>query len=418
MIKTRSLAFGLGVLMATSGAWAAGFQLNEFGAAAQGRANAGEPAMTDTAAALARNSAVMNSFDKASISIAYHYINPEVDVKGKQMQTGIDAGKKDIAPSASVPSFHYIQPINEWVAVGLSLNSYFGLSTKYGDSYQGSEFANETSIKTYYLTPHVSFKVTDSLSLGLGVSYIYGEGVIKNTASASTQIVAAGAPTPVNIPAGTTLLDLDGDGDAVGYTLGLLWHADEYTRIGFSYRSKVDLKLDGKVQMGALSSKGKLTLNLPDVYELGVAHDFGDRFTAMAGLQKTGWHTFRELKGDIKGVGKTQFKEEKWRDAYRLSVGGEWHVIDMLTLRAGVGYDESPVESEYRSLSIPDANRKWFTLGASTYFAEAGSLDLAVSYLKGGKVDVNETSAIGTKFAGSLSKTDAFIYSVAYNISF
>jgi len=421
MRKMRSVIFGLGAVLAVPSAWAAGFQLNEFSAAAQGRANAGETAMTDTAASLARNSAVMGNFEGSSISIVYHYINPEVDVKGK-LNNGTDASKKDIAPTAHIPGFYYIQGIDDKWAVGLSLNSHFGLATDYGNSYGGSEFANETSIKTYYLTPHVSFKPTESLSLGLGLSYIHGVGKIKNTGPNSL----ATLPPPVSGLAGQTLMEVEGDGDAFGYTVGLLWNADENTRVGFSYRSRVDLKLKGDIKQFDLMSgvvlknKGDLTLNLPEVYELGVAHDLNDTFTLMGGLQKTGWHRFKELKG--KSHGQVVFqKDENWRDAYRVSAGAEWHVIEMLTLRGGIAYDESPVENDDRSLSIPDAARKWFTLGATLDLGKGGSIDAAFSYLNGNKESVNEESAISSPaldFQGGLSKTDAFIYSIGYNISF
>lgn len=419
MRKMRSVIFGLGAVLAVPSAWAAGFQLGEFGVAAQGRASAGETAMADTAAALARNSAVMGNFEKSSISVVYHYIDPEVDVKGTVAggtPLAADASKKDIAPSAHIPGLYYIQPINDQWAVGVSLNSYFGLSTDYGDNFGGSEFANETSVKTYYLTPHVSFKPTESLSLGLGLSYIYGEGKIKNT-SPDVMVLGAG------IPKGTTLLDVDGDGDAFGYTVGLLWNADENTRVGFSYRSRVDLKLKGDVAkfngLTVVNQKGELTLNLPEVYELGVAHDLNKQFTLMGGLQKTGWHRFKELKGKSNGQVVFQ-KDEKWRDAYRVSAGAEWHVIEMLTLRGGIAYDESPVESDYRSLSIPDASRKWLTLGGSLHLGAGGSIDAAFSYLKGSKVAVNEESQVAPAFGfkGGLSKSDAFIYSIGYNVSF
>ncbi len=432
MRKLRSVIFGLGAVLTVPAASAAGFQLGEFSAAAQGRANAGETAMTDTAASLARNSAVMGNFEGSSISIVYHYINPEVDVKGK-LNNGTDASKKDIAPTAHIPGFYYIQGIDDKWAVGLSLNSHFGLATDYGNSYGGSEFANETSIKTYYLTPHVSFKPIESLTLGLGLSYIHGEGKIKNTAPNNFQapIEVGGNIVQVPISQGSTIVDVEGDGDAFGYTVGLLWNADENTRVGFSYRSRVDLKLKGDVtKLGTAKQKGELTLNLPEVYELGVAHDLNDTFTLMGGLQKTGWHRFKELKG--KSHGQVVFqKDENWRDAYRISAGAEWHVIEMLTLRGGIAYDESPVENDDRSLSIPDAARKWFTLGATLDLGKGGSIDAAFAYLKGSKVSVNETSlaefdpsglhpssTADYNFKGGLSKTDAFIYSIGYNISF
>jgi long-chain fatty acid transport protein len=397
--------------------------------------------MADTAAAIARNSAAMSKFDKPTLSIVYHYIVPKVDVRGVESVPGTplaaNASKKSIAPSASVPGLYYVHPVNEQVALGFSINSYFGLSTDYKSTYAASELANKTSIKTYYFTPHISFKPTENLSLGLGINYIYGEGEIKNTFSNIAATAVSGAiGAPGIVSQGDTLLDLKGDGDAAGYTLGLQWDIAESTRLGLRYQSSVDLKLEGKVGKfvtplqnadlhtpvgvpGAIRSKGKLTLNLPSVIELGFAHDINDKFTVMAGLQKTGWHSFRQLEGDIKAFKTTQhLKDEQWQDAYRISLGGEWHTSDSLTLRAGLGLDESPVLDEYRSLSIPDAERKWFTGGATVRMGDAGGLDFAIAYLRGGKVSVDENSQVGTNFKGRLSKTDAFIYSIGYNISF
>lgn len=408
---------GLGSVLVAPMAFGAGFQLNEFSVTAMGRAQAGEPAMSDTAAAMARNPAAMGAFDKASVSVVYHHIDPDVDVEG-QVNGVFNADAEDVAPSASVPGLYYIQPINEQWAVGLSLNSYFGLSTDYGSQYMASEFAEETSIKTYYLTPTVSYKPVENVTVGVGINYVYGEGKIKNSTTPAIALGSGGT-----IPAGTTALDLDGDGDAFGYHLGVQWAISDATTMGLRYQSRVNLDLDGDMilfvpGLGPQNFTGTLTMNLPEMYELGLVHQYNERLSLMAGIQKTGWHTFRTLTAKIDNAGARLLKDEDWQDAWRYSIGAEFKALDKLTVRVGYGYDESPVKDDKRTLTIPDADRNWYSIGGSYDLDDLGSIDVAFLYLDGNSVDVNETSAFGTTFSGELTSTGASIFSVGYNYSF
>jgi long-chain fatty acid transport protein len=405
----------------------AGFQLNEFSVAAMGRAQAGEPAMTDTAAVVARNPAAMGGFDKANISIVYHYIDPDIDVEGNittpNPLVGANADADDVAPSASIPGLYYVNPINGQWAIGLSINSHFGLSTDYGHAYAGSEFAQETSIKTYYLTPSISFKPIESLSLGLGINYIYGEGIIENSTSPTIATITGNA-----IPNNTTLLKLDGDGDAWGYQLGLTWDINSNNRIGFRYQSAVNLDFEGDMQLfvsvpppgATLPFTGTLTVKLPDIYELGYVSTINEKVKIMAGIQQTSWSRFENLTAELDQTGSNVLlKDEDWKDAWRYSVGSEFTVAKSIILRAGIGYDESPVRSAKRTLTIPDGDRQWYSLGATFNLESAGSIDAAFMYLTGDSVEVNEPhDKLPTQFNGKLTSVGAYIYSVGYNYSF
>ncbi len=87
-----------------------------------------------------------------------------------------------------------------------------------------------------------------------------------------------------------------------------------------------------------------------------------------------------------------------------------------IAIRFGYAYDESAVDDENRTLSIPDADRNWYSFGG-TFGLPAGSIDAALTIVQGKKVSVYEDDS-GTVFDGELSKTDAYIASVAYNIEF
>lgn len=427
-IKTLGLSgVALLPLAVSQHAAAAGFQLNEHSVTGIGRAYAGETAVGDTAAVIARNPAAMSLFDKRSLSAVLHYIDPAIDVEGYNTSLAYDASKEDVAPSEVVPGFYYVSPINDQLAWGLAVNSNFGLSTDYGSGYAGSEFAQKTSIKTYNLTPSISVQFTDSFSVGLGVSYIYGEGEITSTASAATATYTGSA-----ISEGTTLLDLEGDGDRFGWNLGMLWQMDENSRIGFRYQAAVDLVLDGDMSMfvtpldnplvtppgTVMDFTGSLTINLPEVWEVGYFRQLNDQWSVMASVVNSRWSSFQSLTADIDGVGDKLLKEEKWTDAWTYSLGAEVKLSELTTLRFGYGVDESPVQDEYRSLTIPDADRTWYSVGASFNLQNSGSIDMAVLYIDGDSVEVDETFKTYTNFHGELDSMSVMIYSIGYNYSY
>ncbi|WP_204325094.1 OmpP1/FadL family transporter, partial [Stenotrophomonas maltophilia] len=52
-------------------------------------------------------------------------------------------------------------------------------------------------------------------------------------------------------------------------------------------------------------------------------------------------------------------------DGYTYSLGGEYDWSPNLTLRAGVSYEQSPIDFENRSVRLPDADRVGLSIGAS-----------------------------------------------------
>lgn len=59
-----------------------------------------------------------------------------------------------------------------------------------------------------------------------------------------------------------------------------------------------------------------------------------------------------KAKGDN---GQTLFyKDEGFRDAYRIALGTTYYYDKNWTFRTGIAYDDSPVPADKRSISIPD----------------------------------------------------------------
>ncbi len=63
-----------------------------------------------------------------------------------------------------------------------------------------------------------------------------------------------------------------------------------------------------------------------------------------------------------------------------MSGGVEYAYSPALTLRAGVGYDWSPVTDSVRDIAIPDTNSVTLGLGASYRYSDKITIDLAYNH--------------------------------------
>ncbi len=420
---TRS-TLAIAVAIMSSNAGAAGFLLNEYSTSALGRAFSGAGAMGDNASEGSRNPAAMMLFDRPSLSIGAVYIDPTVDIKGRDNDAFT---ANNIAPNALVPNAHFIFPINDKWAVGTSMTTNFGLATDFHKDYAGGPVAGKTDLKTVNLNLSGAYRLNDNFSFGLGVNAIYADAEITRHMG----IGAGQVPPSLGVTPSTTAAKLKGDDWGYGWNTGILYEFNQDNRLSLTYRSEVKVKFEeGKFsndlpsQIGGLNGgtvKGKLDLNLPDVWEFSGYHKVAPQWAMHYSVAYTGWSTFKDLTAYQKSNGKELFhKPEHFKDAWRLAIGTTYFYDDNWTFRTGIAYDESPVRSEYRSISIPDQDRYWLSAGTTYAFNEDASIDVGIAYMHGKKVNINEklvesdpNSVVRFKSEGS-----AWLYGVNFNYAF
>lgn len=412
--KTLTLSvLAAAVTMATGQAQAAAFQLAEQSTTGLGRAYAGEGAAAENASVLGRNPAAMTLFDRSSLSAGAVYVNPEVDVEGKGptaalgQSQGLPTRSDDIADDAVVPFFYYVQPINEQWAAGLGIFTNYGLSTTYQDDHYAGPVAGKTSLTTINVNPSIAYRVNPHLSLGAGFNAVY----------ADAELIRHSGIFP--FPAKNETARLTGDDWGYGWNIGLLLEADKYNRWALTYRSEVDLTLEGKyagTSSAGQTVPGKLDLTLPAIAELSGFHQVDPAWAVHYGIMWTQWSSFEELKA-LGSDGGTLFeKPEKFNNSWRVSAGLTHQLNDQWTLRGGLAYDQSPVPEATRSISIPDVDRTWYTLGATYAVSQNLSVDAAFAFLDGGKVDVVESAGPATfEFT---SGGDAYLMGLQMNYQF
>lgn len=398
---------------------AAAFQLAEQNTTGLGRAYAGEGAIGDNASVLGRNPAAMTLFDRPALSGGAIYINPEVDVTDNQ--TGEQAN--DIADDAVVPFFYYVHPINEqWVA-GFGAFTNYGLATSYSPDFSAGEIGGKTSLETFNLNPNIAFKANDHISLGAGFNAVYADAEFIRYAGQKGAAALGG----LGVNRSTEAANLAGDDWGYGWNLGLLLEADENNRWALTYRSEIDLTLEGNYSnelpaaVGGRNGQnipGKLDLTLPAIAEISGFHQVQPDWAVHYGIMWTEWSSFKELKA-LSPQGSTLIeKSENFDNSWRISVGATHQLNDQWTLRGGLAYDKSPVPAEFRSISIPDVDRTWYTLGATYAYSQNLSIDGAFAFLDGSKVAVEkEESKFGSDY-DMTSGGDAYLFGLQMNYAF
>ncbi|HCW0177384.1 MULTISPECIES: long-chain fatty acid transporter FadL [Citrobacter] len=394
-------ALAVAVAIISTQAWSAGFQLNEFSSSGLGRAYSGEGAIADDAGNASRNPALIMMFDRPTFSAGAVYIDPDVNISGKSPYTGRSTDADNIAPTAWVPNAHFVMPINEQFGWGASVTSNYGLATEFNDSYIVGEYGGKTDLKTVNLNLSGAYRLNDSWSFGVGFNAVYADAKIERY---------SGEQTAALPKVSQKIASLKGDEWGYGWNAGILYELDKNNRYGLTYRSEVKIDFDGDYKSGIRTQAnvlpgagtafpwgttnatvpGSLTLNLPEMWELSGYNRIAPQWAIHYSMAYTSWSQFQELKATGTN-GKTLFyKEEGFKDSYRIALGTTYYMDKSWTFRTGIAYDDSPVPASKRSISIPDQDRLWLSAGTTYAFNDDASIDVGVSYMHGQKVTVKE----------------------------
>ena len=385
-----TLAVSTALLGTVTQVQAAGFQLAEYSATGLGRAYAGEAAMADNAAVQNRNPAMLTYLQGTQMTTGAILVMPNIDINGEVTYVdGVNAtSAKDIAGDAVVPNFYVSHQLNEQWFLGLGIGSNFGMATELDDSFRGTQFGNEASVTTVEINPNVAYRINEQFSVGAGVRFVLGEGSIGAKSSADVTL----PPELGNaiLPKGTTLKYMEGDDTAWGWQLGGAWQINANNRIGLNYRSAVDLNLEGEANGLAFNPfnpnmklDGSMELSLPATAELASFHQLTDKLAIHASVNWTDWSSFEKLEAEIPALSNpTQLvKQENWEDSYRFALGTTYQLNEKMSLRGGVAYDMSAVSDANRTLTIPEMDRLWLSVGMGYAFSENFDMDLGFTYI-------------------------------------
>lgn len=419
-----------------SQAYASGYHFGTQSVSAQGTANA-SGASAEDASTVFYNPAGLSYLKGTTVSGVLNVVLPSGKYTDRGSHTtalpfaqngystgGGDGG--DFVKPTAVPHAYMSHQVSDKLAFGFGLFVPFGSKTKYDDNWAGRYNVIETELKTIALNPSFSLNVSEGFKIGGGVTAQHIEGKLKKAADFGSgavgllgsqlppQTLAALAALVAGNPNFSGDVKVKGDDWAFGWNLGMMFQIDPNFRVGLAYRSKIRHELGGTAdwtvpqsfaslaplgaagaivqsQLNALYSDSGATLKVdtPESLSLSFHHQFTDRFALMGDITRTGHARFQELRIDFHNTLADSNTPENWGDTTKVSLGGTYKMSDQLLLRGGFAYDNSPVNDANRTPSIPDADRKWFSIGANWALNKNSSLDLAYSYVHVGKPSVN-----------------------------
>ncbi|MBE2898977.1 outer membrane protein transport protein [Pasteurellaceae bacterium 20609_3] len=451
LTKLTQAMLGAALTVSASSALAAAFQLSEISTSGLGRAYAGDAAVADNASALATNPALMTQFQRPEFSLGGVYVRPDVNLEGVIGQdvngqfvsapknARNNADHSDIAKGAIIPNLYYVHPVNPNVMFGAGINVNYGLATEFDDQYNAGFFAGKTDLTAINFNLSTAFRIDRHWSLGAGFNAVYADALIERHAGVGaarlnagyTQLGKNAAITP-----SSTVAQLKGKEWGFGYNLGITYEFNENNRLGLAYHSPVDIDFNGDFSSDlpdlsrypdSIKSRfplgtdgktipGQLTLKLPAYWELSGWHKLTEKLALSYSYKYTQWSRFKELYAYDANGQKLFKKAENFKNASRFAVGVSYDVDPKLTLRGGLAYDQSPVQDGYYSISIPDADRTWISIGATYRFTPNLSVDAGYAHLIAkDNTFVEKEGSVAAKYS---SKSTADLFGLALNYRF
>lgn len=391
--KLRKLTAALtvtGLLVFSTHAMASAFQLWEQDANNVANYHAGYAAAAYDASTAFYNPAGLNRFKEQQVVLAGDSVFTNFKYTGTIGVNTILVGDPQPVTAqggsfALIPALHYVAPLSDIIAFGFSVTVPFGLKTNYGKGTILRYASTETSVQVIDISPVLSFKLGDKLAFGLGPDIQMMKGEFNQVATL-----------------GGKELDSDGINTAndTGYGMhaGLMYDFDEDSRVGLSYHSQAVHHLTGNSSFsGPLagdygpikSSRAKVNITLPPYTALSGYHKVHPQVAVMGSVIYTQWNTVQNL--ILQNVAGLQFGDpstslivtvpQHFHNTYSISVGGDYFVTDKITLRGGLGFDQTPVSNTYRNVMMPDNDHYAFAVGAHFQSTSTLGFDLGWTHI-------------------------------------
>jgi len=403
--RLATILYTTGLVGMSSQVMASAFQLWEQDGASIGNYHAGYAALAEDASTAFYNPAGIIRIQNKQVVAGADAIMSSFKYRGTIAVNGLGGLPMPVTAQGGtfsvVPFLHYVAPITEKIGFGFSVDAPFGLKTNYGSSTTLRYAATLSSLTVIDISPSLGFLVSEKGSLGIGLDL---QRVIAEFDDVATLLT----------PANNTTSQTKATGTAFGYHFGGLYQFSENTRLGLSYHSQMVHHLTGSSKfigpLNALTggpletSRAKANVTLPPYTALSAFHQINSQFAIMGSVIYTQWNTFKNLIiNNVAGLvpggpppfglapsGNIQVTiPAHYRNTWNLSLGGNYYPTDKVIIRAGIGFDETPVLTGTRNVQIPDNNRYVIALGGHYQATKIVGVDLGWTHFFIGQSRIN-----------------------------
>ncbi len=344
---------------------------------------------------------------------------------GASLGTFSLAGLK-IEKTGVVPAFFYSKNISDKLTLALGVFAPFGLATEWSETSNARYAATLSNLEVIDVSPGFGAKITDNLSFG---------------AAFDIQLAKVDFNSVAGAAAGTALDSLvtnHGSSIGVGGHLGILFQATKKSRLGLNYQSPVSHKFTGKSTIngplanipgpGGIIVRNDLfakPLSMPGQITLSGMHKANSKWSFTSTVAYVQWSILKEIKlnnvAGLNGVPSNITVPENFKDTWRLAAGAKYKVSDKVKLRAGIGFDQTPVNNIDRNLRLPDSDRIAIAIGGHYQATKTIGLDVGWTHLFLKNTSVNNTTVSGANnilvVAGVKARADLLGAQLTWQIS-
>ncbi len=367
-----------------------GFENASYSAKTLGQANATIARPQDPSTVLS-NPAGIIELDGIQSSVGLQNLDFRIihhnKVSGDENQ---NAGKLVLLPSFYLTA-NPGKLLDDRFALGVGVNSPFGLSSKFPSIGMAHYTGYKNSLRMVATTIAGSARVTDWFDVGGGAInyYIYDYGQIFNYPNAA--IVGAGSRD------GRALTDTSGGG--WGWNFGILLKPLAHHKLAMSYRSRADVKVDGRVVIDDLvlggaqgydtfphfESGAHSDVPLPWNLTLGYAYEPSKKWAVETDFGITGWNvfadqnfTFDRPNATLNALGTIP---RDYGATFSFHSGGHYSLSKRTDLYGGFAFYEAASPKNHVDNFLPDANRYAWTMGTSYNITDRTRIDFSYMFM-------------------------------------
>lgn len=299
---------------------------------------------------------------------------------------------------------------------GISFYTPYGSGINWTDNWPGAILNQNVSLKVFSVQPTISWRITDRLSLGAGLTINWGtvdlsKGLVNpSTADILLKVLAGTGAIPSPQYYGNIMpasVRLNGQANVVmGFNVGAMYDILDNLTVGASFRSKVKMTVDAgeasityadpqaQMILGELdvlnSTNFTASMPCPYVLSFGASWKPISPLTVAVDARLTGWKTYKTLNIeflDDRCAAYNQHIEKNYRNCWSFSVGAEYNITERFDARLGLMIDTTPVSKTHYNPETPGMTKIEPTIGFSFSPIKALSIDLGFMYVAGLGVD-------------------------------
>lgn len=414
-----TVTLSLTCLLATS-ALGSGFLIPEQGAKASAMAGAFVATADDPSAIFYNPAGIAQQRHMAAYAgtTLINFTNEFTGDINSSVTSGVEA--KYNRHTFNIPNMYAVVPFGNNITVGIGVFAAFGLRTDWADPFPGRYISKDADLKTTSVNPVIAWQTSDGrLAIGGGVEYRRARVILNANRMALNPFNGR-----IQDVANTRLVSEYGHD--IGFNAGILFKASDRFRIGASYRSAMDIDLEGDAEITQISTGNPqldavigaqlppnqaitTTLPFPEIATVGVAFSPNANWDLEFDIMRTGWDRFKELDVEFLSTPAASFvREQNWEDSSSYRFGVNHNATEHWDVRFGALYDENPQPIEAVSPLLPDSDRIGASFGAGFHagpFVVDGSL--LVLHFKD-----RDTQGQNPEGFDGMYETDALLWSV------